>query len=88
MCRPWASATEQACAARSAVNVRSISVNNARNRKAILPLPSSAVLMESGRPGERTPMPPLGDIGDEVEVSKIAVNLVHSVHHDGLTGRA
>ncbi|MGW3765501.1 reverse transcriptase domain-containing protein [Streptomyces sp. NPDC005131] len=48
MRRPAASATARAWAARSAVKVRSISANRASSRKAMWPMPSSAVLIGSG----------------------------------------
>jgi hypothetical protein len=57
ICRPAASATARAWAARSAVKVRSISANRASSRKAMRPMPSSAVLIGSGSARDRTPMP-------------------------------
>jgi hypothetical protein len=65
--RPLASATLRACAARSAVKMRSISANSASIRNAMRPMPASAVLTGSGSARERTPMSALGEVVYEVE---------------------
>lgn len=53
-------------ARRSAVKVCSISANTASSRKAMRPIPSSAVSRGSGSARDRTPIPAAGNSSDSI----------------------